>query len=209
MSALRAFNTAPTTLTDEQVGMLAYVDDGLGERAFARRAGFREKTSQLAETAAASEPLAFAVFTYVQDIVGPLLKAQRTMVREQEQRIQALETGSSYLMARVVDELRKRFDAMQKQIAELEQQPSVEYTNVGRDGDVESRLDAMEKRIEAFTWKGVWASDKTYDAGNLCTFGGSTWHANAASRGDRPGTSPAWTLMVKRGADGRDGKDLR
>jgi chitodextrinase len=57
---------------------------------------------------------------------------------------------------------------------------------------------------------GVWEAAKAYTLNNLVTHDGSAWIARAAVQGLKPGTdagAAAWTLMVKRGKDGRDGKD--
>ena len=79
------------------------------------------------------------------------------------------------------------------------------------EAEVEKRLEVeVVKRIEAaiaalpiVTYKGVYAPDKTYVPGNLTTFGGDVWHANEVTT-DKPGTSKAWTLAVKKGRDGRE-----
>ena len=41
----------------------------------------------------------------------------------------------------------------------------------------------------------------------MATWGGSTFHCNETTT-SKPGESKAWTLMVKRGRDGKDGRDL-
>lgn len=51
--------------------------------------------------------------------------------------------------------------------------------------------------------KGVWQEGESYNWGNYATWGGSQWHANRKTT-DKPGTSDAWTLVVKRGRDGKD-----
>lgn len=54
--------------------------------------------------------------------------------------------------------------------------------------------------------RGVWADLEIYGAGDLVTHDGSTWIANEGSSGIKPGTDPAWRLVVKRGADGKNGR---
>lgn len=61
-------------------------------------------------------------------------------------------------------------------------------------------------RIPAQIQRGVWVEGKQYERGDVVTFGGSQFCANETTA-DRPETSKAWTLVVKRGRDGRDGKD--
>lgn len=55
-------------------------------------------------------------------------------------------------------------------------------------------------------YRGVYQAERGYDRGDEVTFGGSQWHCNDATA-DKPGEgSPAWTLSVKRGRDGRSVK---
>ena len=54
---------------------------------------------------------------------------------------------------------------------------------------------------------GVYQDGKTYDVGDVTTWAGSTWHCKTATA-TKPGEgSAAWTLIVKRGRDGSDGRD--
>jgi hypothetical protein len=55
--------------------------------------------------------------------------------------------------------------------------------------------------------KGVFAEGSTYVPGDLVTWGGSQWHCDSETT-TKPGDgSKAWTLVVKRGRDGKDGRD--
>lgn len=69
------------------------------------------------------------------------------------------------------------------------------------------RLAALEDASashKSMIYRGVHADGEQYDVGNTCTFGGSLWHCNEATK-SRPGDgSAAWTLAVKRGRDGKD-----
>lgn len=56
-------------------------------------------------------------------------------------------------------------------------------------------------------YTGVYQDHVTYNAGDLATYGGSTWHCNSETTSKPGDGSKAWTLMVKRGRDGRDGID--
>lgn len=52
---------------------------------------------------------------------------------------------------------------------------------------------------------GVYVEGKQYECGDLVTWAGSAWHCNEVTA-TKPGeASKAWTLMVKRGRDGKDG----
>jgi hypothetical protein len=54
------------------------------------------------------------------------------------------------------------------------------------------------------TYLGVYQDGKSYDVGELVTWGGSMWHCNEPTE-TKPGEgSKAWTLSVKRGRDGKD-----
>lgn len=56
-------------------------------------------------------------------------------------------------------------------------------------------------------YQGVYSEGKQYTPGDVVTWAGSTWTAHEQTT-TKPGDgSKAWTLIVKRGRDGRDGKD--
>lgn len=60
-------------------------------------------------------------------------------------------------------------------------------------------------KIPALLERGVWR-EGAYDKGDGVTWDGSYWIAQDKTT-DKPGTSPAWRLAVKRGRDGKDLKD--
>jgi hypothetical protein len=68
-----------------------------------------------------------------------------------------------------------------------------------------ARIEALEARPQ-LQYQGVWSTDKVYGEGNLSTDQGSLFHANRATVGERPGSSDAWTLVAKRGRDGKDAR---
>jgi hypothetical protein len=86
-----------------------------------------------------------------------------------------------------------------------------------RCAETESKLAKTEARlaeVEAFgvRYCGVWQAAGSYRRGSLVTDGGSMWHCNGDDPHERPGTSSAWSLAVKRGKDGKDatiGKAVR
>ncbi len=53
-------------------------------------------------------------------------------------------------------------------------------------------------------YRGVFR-EQEYEEGDTVTSGGSNWHANRITR-SRPGIDDSWTLMTKRGSDGKDGR---
>lgn len=57
------------------------------------------------------------------------------------------------------------------------------------------------------TYCGTYVDGRTYDRGDGTTYAGSLWHCNVDGTVSRPGDgSKDWTLMVKRGRDGKDGR---
>jgi integrin beta 3 len=62
-----------------------------------------------------------------------------------------------------------------------------------------------ESKTAAIIYRQVWREGE-YLPGDIVTWSGSTWHCQEQTT-DKPGISAAWKLMVKRGNDGKDGKD--
>jgi hypothetical protein len=73
-------------------------------------------------------------------------------------------------------------------------------------------LKPLEERISKLEalplprFVGLWVEGYVYAPGNLVQWGGSLWHCNEHTK-DKPGTSTAWTLAVKHGRDGKNGRD--
>lgn len=69
-----------------------------------------------------------------------------------------------------------------------------------------ARGDARVERaitLPAMLYRGVYVPGKLYERGDVVTWAGSLWHANAETT-TRPGDgAPAWTLAVKRGRDAK------
>jgi hypothetical protein len=71
------------------------------------------------------------------------------------------------------------------------------------------RLQELEKR-PAVSYEGVYDPERQYEKGHLLTHDGSIFACLLPSKGITPGSAPAhFKLAVKRGRDGKDGKDLR
>jgi len=57
------------------------------------------------------------------------------------------------------------------------------------------------------TYEGPYTAGKTYARGHIVNHQGSGWHCNEDGTTARPGDgTAAWTLVVKRGQDGKDAK---
>jgi hypothetical protein len=65
------------------------------------------------------------------------------------------------------------------------------------------RIEALEARSTDLKYRSVWKSDTLCRTGNFVTDGGSIFHANRASVGERPGTSDSFPLAVKKGKDAK------
>jgi hypothetical protein len=71
---------------------------------------------------------------------------------------------------------------------------------------LEARVTALEKAVQARSYQGTWDAGRTYEPENTCTLGGNLWIARRVTF-DRPGTSDAWQLAVKRGRNGKDARE--
>lgn len=69
-------------------------------------------------------------------------------------------------------------------------------------------------RLKEFVWKvpmeiyrGVYVEGRTYEPGDGVTYASSEWHCSETTT-TKPGEgAKAWTLKVRRGRDGKDGRD--
>jgi len=73
-------------------------------------------------------------------------------------------------------------------------------------GDVVKEFPLPKPTLADF-YRGVW-KEGPHKAGSVVTWGGSIWLAKRETE-DRPETSDAWTLIVKKGRDGKDGEAPR
>ncbi len=77
-----------------------------------------------------------------------------------------------------------------------------------RGGGSGANVEALEQRIAKLearpqmSYRGVWTEGEENRPGDVATHAGSMWYCWAATK-DRPGTSDAWQLCVKRGRDQR------
>lgn len=68
----------------------------------------------------------------------------------------------------------------------------------GEDGAKFMTGEAADVR-PSLPYGGTWKASETYPAGTFITHRGALWHAEAGSRGLRPGESPVWKLAAKSG----------
>lgn len=80
-----------------------------------------------------------------------------------------------------------------------EQDERVVRTLIRRSG---GDLEVYEARFGGLLDRGVYKEGTTYEAGDGVTWAGSFWISQRDGNTDRPGTSDAWRLAVKRGRDG-------
>lgn len=103
-----------------------------------------------------------------------------------------------------IEALEKDFGAVRERLAAVEARPLLpgppgDPGPAGKDG-----ADGKDGTA-GLSFEGVYQEGKTYERGQLSTWAGSSWHCNAPTT-TKPGDgSKDWTLMVKRGRDGRDG----
>lgn len=76
------------------------------------------------------------------------------------------------------------------------------------------QLSGDDRRIGAVTassepvglsWRGPWSSEASYQPGQVVAFDGSSYVAQAESKGTKPTNQDAWALMASRGAQGQTG----
>jgi hypothetical protein len=66
-----------------------------------------------------------------------------------------------------------------------------------------ARIEAIEAR-PVLKYAGIWNPDAQFNEGDVTTDHGSAWHCDRSTRSRPP--SKDWTLMVKKGRDGRDAR---
>lgn len=64
----------------------------------------------------------------------------------------------------------------------------------------------VRKTLPKVEYRGVFTEGGTYARGDLATWGGSVWHCDQETTEKPDGPSKHWTLAVKKGRDGRDGR---
>ena len=60
-----------------------------------------------------------------------------------------------------------------------------------------------EFELPHLMYRNIYKAETDYAPGDMTTFGGSLWHCNEDTQ-EKPGTSKHWTLVAKKGRDGKD-----
>ena len=130
-------------------------------------------------------------------------RATRDMVnRRLTQRIDELEAR-----LKQVDQLSTRLSAVEVCVGAVAMRMDVGDGNEGLE-----ELKSLDSRIAQLEWRpilsyrGIWREDDDHRVGDFCTHDGSMWYWWQNHTKDRPGTSTAWQLVVKRGKDGKDAR---
>jgi hypothetical protein len=138
------------------------------------------------------EALAAEVAQHIRKAVTPLqqqLAVQGAQLADLQRRVQD-------------DAFTKELGGLRERVAVLEVRPVVP----GPPGDPGPPGKDGVDGTPGLTYQGVFQDGKAYELGDVVTWAGSTWHCNAPTE-TKPGEGAhAWTLMVKRGRDGKDGK---
>ena len=88
------------------------------------------------------------------------------------------------------------------------------HVELGEDGrTIKFALIAGERRVEREVKmavpldRGVWRPDGGYEKGDAVTYAGALWIATDDEQDGAPGMGKGWRLAVKKGRDGRNGRD--
>jgi len=141
-----------------------------------------------------------------QDLAAAMAAVVKDYVRAEraglETRLAVAETKLAALDTRAHDDtLTKELSAVRERVAVLEVRPVVP----GPPGDPGPPGKDGADGKAGLTYQGVFVDGKSYELGDVTTWAGSTWHCNEATESKPGDGSKAWTLMVKRGRDGKDG----
>lgn len=97
--------------------------------------------------------------------------------------------------------LKSEFDDLTKDLGEV----TGEWLKKRVEAAERELFATIDKRLPdgaGIEYRGVWHSEDIYEKGHVVTSDGSAWVARERTeRGDRPGSSKKWQLMVKRGRD--------
>jgi hypothetical protein len=140
-----------------------------------------------------------------QALADVVVLAVKTALAPVQATLAAVQTQVATLERRVQDDAAsKELGALRERVAVVESRPPVPGPP-GAPGPAGQDGQNGAPGTPGLSFEGVYQDGKSYDLGHLVTYGGSSWHCNEPTT-TKPGDgSKAWTLMVKRGRDGKDG----
>jgi len=139
----------------------------------------------------------------VEAMADAVVLAMKTALVPFQARLEAVQAQLADLQRRVQDDsLAKEMGNLRERVAVVEVKPVLpgppgEPGPPGKDG---------QDGTPGLSFEGVYQDGKSYALGHLVTWAGSSWHCNEPTTSKPGDGSKAWTLMVKRGRDGKDGK---
>jgi hypothetical protein len=140
-----------------------------------------------------AETLAASVGRVLQDVIAPM-------------RIQLLTLDDHRSRHELtIAELMQANAALRERLAALEARPPVAGPP-GPPGPAGADGINGKDGTAGLRFTGVYVDGCSYHPGDLVTWAGSSWHCNEPTASKPGDGSKAWTLMVKRGRDGKDGK---
>ncbi|QKC83948.1 hypothetical protein [Mesorhizobium sp. NZP2077] len=148
------------------------------------------------------------------DFLCNMMGADRASFLWLSHRCLSLETRLAEIESRPVSEQRGNAKPLQRSVTKVLKHGTdgriEEFEKIEGESeqiDLLARIEALEAR-PTLKYAGVWNKTIKYSPGDIVSYGGSSWHSNITSTGLQPGAdNPAsWTLMTKRGRDGKDAR---
>ena len=102
-------------------------------------------------------------------------------------------------------------DALAKELCDIVREAVAAAIKPLRDkiATLEARIVEAETQAAQFKYVGVWRAGDRYRKNNFITFDGSLWVCQRDDSEGRPGQSLDWQLAVRKGNNGKDGKDAK
>ena len=136
------------------------------------------------------------------ELAAAVVSEMRSALAPVREQLAALEKSIAVLGPETAATVARELAGVRERVAALETRPPVagppgEPGAPGKDGEPGA------PGVAGLEYRDVYQAGHTYERGHVVTYSGSAWHCNE-STDRRPGDgSAAWTLMVKRGADGK------
>lgn len=168
------------------------------------RVGALESVEQLtrAELAGEAEKAAQAIVGGALKTTGDVMSAQIAGEIEKRVSVWALdfERRASEVLQRAIDRIPLPEDGMGFDDASMEHDGKRTFSFVLQQGQ---RRKEYSFKVPVMLYTGIFDEAKVYDAGDVSTWGGSSWIALKNAPAGKPGHSTDWQLIVKKGRDGK------